>query len=117
LLNWHTGCTLADRLTDQSGEFAYFCSLPGHRQAGMEGKILVGSGKGAVAALPPSVSIARDPSDLPGPLAPGGARTVSVELEAVELVGKLASETTYTYWTFNGKVPGPFLRARVGIPS
>ena len=39
---------------DQAGEFAYFCSLPGHRPAGMEGKIVVGSGKGAVAALPPS---------------------------------------------------------------
>ena len=99
---------------DQAGEFAYFCSLPGHRQAGMEGKIVVGGGKGVVAALPPSVSIARDPADLPGPLAPGGARTVSVELEAVEQVGKLANETTYTYWTFNGKVPGPFLRVRVG---
>jgi nitrite reductase (NO-forming) len=98
----------------QAGEFAYFCSLPGHRQAGMEGKIVVGSGKGAVAALPSSVSIARDPADLPGPLAAGPPRTVSVELEAVELVGKLASETTYNYWTFNGKVPGPFVRVRAG---
>jgi nitrite reductase (NO-forming) len=97
-----------------AGEFAYFCSLPGHRPAGMEGKIIVGGGKPAVAALPPSVSIARDPADLPGPLAAAAPRTVSVELEAVELVGKLANETTYTYWTFNGKVPGPFLRVRVG---
>jgi nitrite reductase (NO-forming) len=51
---------------------------------------------------------------LPGPLAAGPPRTVKVELEAVELVGKLANETTYAYWTFNGKVPGPFLRVRVG---
>jgi len=98
----------------QGGDFAYFCSLPGHRQAGMEGKIVVGGGKTQVAALPPSVSIARDPADLPGPLPAGAPRTVAVELEAVELVGKLANETTYTYWTFNGKVPGPFLRVRVG---
>jgi nitrite reductase (NO-forming) len=96
------------------GEHAYFCSLPGHRQSGMEGKIAVGGVAAPVAALPPSVSIARDPADLPGPLSPGSPRTVSVELEAVELVGKLANETTYTYWTFNGKVPGPFLRVRVG---
>src|SRR5262245_24621885 len=98
----------------QAGEFAYFCSLPGHRQAGMEGKIVVGGAKGPVAALPPSVSIARDPTDLPGPLPAGPPRTVSIELEAVELVGKLANETTYHYWTFNGKVPGPFLRVAVG---
>jgi nitrite reductase (NO-forming) len=97
-----------------SGEFEYFCSLPGHRQAGMAGKIVVGGGKAPVAALPPSVSIVRDPTDLPGPLLPGGARTVKVQLEAVELVGKLANETTYTYWTFNGKVPGPFIRIRLG---
>jgi nitrite reductase (NO-forming) len=97
-----------------AGEFAYFCSLPGHRPAGMEGKIVVGGGKATVASLPPSVSVARDPADLPGPLAPGGPRTVSAELEAVELIGKLTNETTYTYWTFNGKVPGPFLRVRVG---
>ena len=101
---------------DKAGEFAYFCSLPGPRQAGMEGKFVVGAGKPpAVAAAPPSVSIARDPADLPGPLPASGApRTVSVELEAVELIGKLANETTYNYWTFNGKVPGPFLRVRVG---
>jgi nitrite reductase (NO-forming) len=99
---------------DQGGEFTYFCSLPGHRQAGMEGKIVVGGARAPVAALPPSVSIARDPADLPGPVSPGPSRTVKVELEAVELVGRLANETTYTYWTFNSKVPGPFLRIRQG---
>jgi nitrite reductase (NO-forming) len=99
---------------DRAGEFAYFCSLPGHRPAGMEGKLVVGGTVAPVAALPPSVSIARDPTDLPGPLAAGPPRTVAVELEAIELVGKLAPGTTYTYWTFNGKVPGPFVRVRQG---
>jgi nitrite reductase (NO-forming) len=98
---------------DKAGEFAYICTLPGHRQAGMEGKINVGGVTAPVVKLPPSVSIARAASDLPGPLPPGPPRVVSVELEAVELVGRLASETTYTYWTFNGKVPGPFVRVRV----
>src|SRR6185436_2711848 len=50
---------------DKAGELEYFCSLPGHRQAGMEGKIVVGSGKGPVAVLPPSTSIVRTPTDLP----------------------------------------------------
>jgi nitrite reductase (NO-forming) len=99
---------------DKSGEFAYFCSMPGHRQAGMEGKFVVGAGKPPAMAAAPLVSIARDPADLPGPLPDGMPRTVAVELEAVELLGRLANETTYNYWTFNGKVPGPFLRVRVG---
>ncbi len=73
-----------------------------------------GGAKAPVAAARPSVSIARDPADLPAPLPAGPSRTIAVDLEAVELVGRLANETTYTYWTFNGKVPGPFLRVGVG---
>jgi nitrite reductase (NO-forming) len=100
---------------DKSGEYEYFCSLPGHQQAGMAGKLVVGGGKAPVTtALPGAVSIARDPADLPGPLAENAPRTTTVELEAVELVGKLANDTTYRFWTFNGKVPGPFVRVRVG---
>jgi nitrite reductase (NO-forming) len=99
---------------DKAGEHGYFCSLPGHRQAGMEGKLAVGGAKAPVVALPPSISIVRSPTDLPPPLPDGPPRTLSIDLEAVELVGKLANETTYNYWTFNGKVPGPFLRVRVG---
>jgi len=99
---------------DKAGEHAYFRSLPGHRQAGMEGKLVVGGVKGPVVALPPSTSIVRNPADLPPPLSVGPPRTLAIDLEAVELVGKLANETTYNYWTFNGKVPGPFLRVRVG---
>ena len=33
---------------------------------------------------------------------------------AVELEGRLAEGTTFGYWTFNGNVPGPMLRVRVG---
>ncbi|MBI1733924.1 MAG: nitrite reductase, copper-containing [Candidatus Rokubacteria bacterium] len=99
---------------DKAGEFTYFCALPGHRQAGMEGKLAVGGVKAPVVALPPSVSVARNAADLPGPLPAGPPRTVKLELEAVEVVGKLANETTYAYWTFDGKVPGPFIRVRVG---
>jgi nitrite reductase (NO-forming) len=39
---------------------------------------------------------------------------VKINLESVEVVGQLADGTTYDYWTFNGKVPGPFYRVRVG---
>jgi nitrite reductase (NO-forming) len=39
---------------------------------------------------------------------------VRIDLETVEIEGQLADGTTYKYWTFNGKVPGPFYRVRVG---
>jgi nitrite reductase (NO-forming) len=39
---------------------------------------------------------------------------VRIDLETVEIEGQLADGTTYTYWTFNGKVPGPFFRVRLG---
>lgn len=99
---------------DKEGKFAYYCSVPGHRQAGMEGVVAVGT----VAQAPTvqGADISRDPSDLPAPEPPGArpAKTHRVELETVELEGQLADGTTYTFWTFNGKVPGPFIRIREG---
>jgi len=120
---------------DREGTFAYYCSLPGHRQAGMEGKFIVGTGTGMgsqpqessanqtvpVPAAPPAsaakadaVDIVRDPADLPGPLPGRGAETVRIDLETVEVTGTLADGATFTYWTFDGKVPGPFIRVRLG---
>jgi nitrite reductase (NO-forming) len=39
---------------------------------------------------------------------------VRVDLQTVELKGQLDDKITYNFWTFNGKVPGPFVRVRVG---
>ena len=58
--------------------------------------------------------IVRDPADLPAPLAAREPQIVRVDLEAIEVEGQLADGTTFTYWTFNGAVPGPFIRVRVG---
>ena len=44
---------------------------------------------------------------------PGGAN-VTVELETMEKKGQLADGVEYTFWTFNGTVPGPFIRVKVG---
>lgn len=97
---------------DKKGEFFYYCSLPGHRQAGMEGKIIVGE-EGGIPA-PVGASIVRNPTDLPPPVGIRAVQTARVDLETVEQKGQLADGTTYTYWTFNGKVPGPFIRVRRG---
>jgi nitrite reductase (NO-forming) len=60
------------------------------------------------------VSVVRDPTDLPPPVAKRGPQRVKVDLETVEITGKLADGASYRYWTFNHKVPGPFIRVRVG---
>ncbi|MGO8918951.1 MAG: copper-containing nitrite reductase [Stellaceae bacterium] len=96
-----------------AGSFEYFCDLPGHRDAGMEGHVKVELAP-ATAAAPEGVSIARDPTDIPPSVGDRAPTTVRVDLEAVERVGRLDTHTTYDFWTFNGKVPGPMLRVRVG---
>jgi nitrite reductase (NO-forming) len=59
-------------------------------------------------------AIGADPAGLPGPIGTRGPTTVQLELETRELEGQLADGTTYTYWTFDGTVPGPMLRVREG---
>lgn len=63
-----------------------------------------------------AADIVRDPSDLPPPVGDRTPAVVKVTLTSKELVGALdpASGTTYRYWTFNGKLPGPFIRVRQG---
>jgi nitrite reductase (NO-forming) len=103
--------TIAFR-ADKSGDFVYFCSVPGHRQAGMEGQFLV------TPRPPPQTvveaDISREPTDVPPPIGKRDPQTVRVDLVSVELEGRLAEGTTFGYWTFNGKVPGPLIRVRVG---
>ena len=71
------------------------------------------AGVGASAAQQ-AASIVRAPTDLPGPIGRRGPQRLRVDLETVELMGQLDDGTTYHYWTFNRKVPGPFVRVRVG---
>ena len=58
--------------------------------------------------------ISKIATDLPPPIGKRAPQTIRVDLTTVELEGRLAEGTTFGYWTFNGKVPGPFLRVRVG---
>jgi nitrite reductase (NO-forming) len=97
---------------DKSGTFVYYCSVPGHRAAGMAGKLVVGEPRAEAAPVAPDIS--REPTALPKPPAADGSRHHELELEAKELKGRLDDGTEYTYWTFNGTVPGPFLRVRRG---
>jgi nitrite reductase (NO-forming) len=127
---------LSFKLT-QSGKFAYICSIPGHRQIGMEGVLEVTGPADASAAAPAAkpataslgaasaggpitaaaanaVSIAMDPNGVPKPIGARAPRLVKYAIETVELEGKLDDGTTFTYWTFGRKVPGPMLRVKEG---
>jgi nitrite reductase (NO-forming) len=128
--------TLTVKLS-QAGSFTYFCTVPGHRQIGMEGVVEVAgpanaaaakpavkpatavmgaaNAAGAIApASPTAVSVSMDPNAVPRPLGARAPRLVKYAIETVELDGKLDDGTTFTYWTFARKVPGPMLRVKEG---
>ncbi|HEX2989367.1 MAG TPA: copper-containing nitrite reductase [Anaerolineales bacterium] len=122
-------------VADKPGSFAYSCLLAGHKEAGMVGKFEVAGSAALNEESSPAASvnnvvssepvvvnnpatkgadIVRDPTDIPAKLPVRDPETVRIDLEAVELEGQLADGTTFKYWTFNGQVPGPFYRVRVG---
>lgn len=96
---------------DKNGSFYYWCSVPGHRAAGMEGVIQVGK---AVKTKAISEDISLSPSDLPDSVGKRGEGKLEFTLETVEKQGQLGDGSSYKFWTFNGRVPGPFLRVREG---
>ena len=98
----------------KTGEFDYFCSTSGHRESGMLGKIKVVPGPRAASAAGSAVEIVRDPADLPPPIKGRPPQVVRVDLKTLEVQGQLADKTTYNFWTFDGKVPGPLVRVKVG---
>ncbi len=51
---------------------------------------------------------------VPAPITRTAPATVTVDLQTKEVVAEVAPGETYTYWTFNGTVPGPMIRVRVG---
>ena len=58
--------------------------------------------------------IARDPNDVPPPIARTAPATVKIEMTAKEVVAEMAPGVLVNYWTFDGTVPGPMLRVREG---
>lgn len=118
----------------------YFCSIPGHAEAGMEGIIgtdaspAEGSGGGEHDGGDEAATIEADPDappyDLRDPrapkrgegegftLIPGGAPDggdlIEVEMIVQEKLATVAEGYVQQIWTFNGTMPGPVIRTQVG---
>jgi nitrite reductase (NO-forming) len=133
-----TGATRVRFQLTKAGTFEYYCTIAGHRQIGMEGVFEVSGTTSAAGADPQpaarsaavipvamkaavvdaaragAVSVAMDPKAVPPPIGKRAPQTVKVRIETVELDGKLDDGTTFTYWTFDKRVPGPMLRVKKG---
>lgn len=103
------------------GTYQYFCLPHASKRsdgsyAGMVGTVIVGA-SGAAAAEPafvmPDASVVPDPVAPPRAL-PGADGIVRLSLTTKEVTARLADGVAYTYWTFDGTVPGPMLRVREG---
>ncbi len=58
--------------------------------------------------------ISRNPADIRAPLNRSKPANVEIEMTAKEVIAEMAPGVTFNYWTFDGTVPGPFLRVREG---
>lgn len=86
--------------------------------------LLVGGGIAYYSMRPPEAmmpakpvdvpDISRRANDIPSSITRSENQTVMVELETKEVIAELSPGVTYEYWTYNGTVPGPFLRVKEG---
>jgi nitrite reductase (NO-forming) len=99
---------------------SYFCSLPGHKEAGMTGVITVNN------EAPPATKVEADSEGKPTPIAadyePYDPKVLpllpfeehDIYLMAEEKLNTVAKGVIQQLWTYNGKVPGPVVHVRVG---
>jgi nitrite reductase (NO-forming) len=105
----------------------FICSIPGHAEAGMKGTIAVAGAPAASGHAaddhggpPPTTDVEADPNapeyklyDAAAPAARSGT-THDIELVTEEKDMTVAPGFVQRVWTFNGTVPGPVIRVRVG---
>ena len=89
-------------------------NVPGMDHSGIGAAPAAGAPSAAKAKPVTVKEISRAASDVPPPITRTTPTTVVVNLETKEVTATLDDGQTYDYWTFDGTVPGPMLRVRVG---
>ena len=112
-------------VTIPAGGTTFTCTVPGHAAAGMTGSVTVagaapspsGESHGGPSA---STDVAADPSappyELRDPAAPPlmTGPVIDIDLVVEEKLMTVAAGYQQMVWTFNGSVPGPVIRVKVG---
>ncbi|HEX6928842.1 MAG TPA: copper-containing nitrite reductase [Gammaproteobacteria bacterium] len=62
----------------------------------------------------PVVAVTTSPPNVPPPIDRDHPAKVIVEMEVREIEKEISEGVTYTFWTFDGTVPGSFIRIRQG---
>jgi nitrite reductase (NO-forming) len=125
---------------DKPGVLNFYCSIPGHKDAGMQGTLTVVDPTAAAPVSQPAPASTTSMAGMPGmttssvadirplpadlkplsapQIAPPIDRTdaayVKLDLTTQKVTAQMADGVAYDYWTFNGTVPGPMLRVREG---
>jgi nitrite reductase (NO-forming) len=123
------GQTAEAEVTIPAGGTTFICSIPGHEQGGMVGKVAVagsaggGGGDGGGddhGGPPPATSVDPDPN-APAPVrfdptAPAvlTGETHDIELVMTERLMTVAEGFVQKVWTFGDTVPGPVIRVKLG---
>ncbi|USN45383.1 MAG: nitrite reductase, copper-containing [Candidatus Woesearchaeota archaeon] len=58
--------------------------------------------------------ISENPTAIPPPISRNTSEHLTIDIVAKEVLSEIIPGTTFNYWTFNDRVPAPFIRARVG---
>ncbi len=108
------------------GGVTFICSVPGHADAGMKGAVTVGGqassggsggdshgGPGAALPSPDPNAPAYAPRDPTAPAALDGT-VHDIDLVVQEKPMTVAPGYVIAVWTFNGQVPGPVIRVKLG---
>lgn len=96
----------------KAGTFEYLCTLPGHKAAGMVGRVIVGDPQEQADSEFPDLS--KDPREVGERVGDREPKHITVDLETTEVEAQLGSNSSYKFWTFNDTVPGPMIRVREG---